>query len=296
MKNKFLTTILYISLALLTACGDGNDNQTDFNGKQKLDYKKVETTEIISKSVVNLSHISNNSILYITSITQSIYERVTNLDFSCGTGTVKINSDNSITLNNCKNFNYPFQDTPFSGTVSGTIQSISNNTTASLKNELKLSNINIDLSEKSIIFNGKIIQTSSSTYDLIKQTYEVDQSTLELVEKLDNKNHYLYNLKNYQFISNYYPSSSHIEDFTKGEIDGEFNGNIFSVNFASILNFSTLKDLLDLKPSSANVEITDLYNQRNAISIHQATNGTALVSTYADGKLVQTFSQDWNEF
>lgn len=64
MKNKFLTTILYISLALLTACGDGDDNQTDFNGKQKLDYKKVETTEIISKSVVNLSHISNNSFVH----------------------------------------------------------------------------------------------------------------------------------------------------------------------------------------------------------------------------------------
>lgn len=296
MKNKLLTTLIYISFSLLTACSNGDDNKTDFYGKQKLDYKKVETSEIISNSVVNLSHITNNSIIYVSSLTQSIFESAINLDFSCETGTVKVNSDKSITLNKCKNFNYPFQDTPFPGTVSGTIQSINNNTTVSVKNQLKLSNINIDLSEKSIIFNGTITQTSLPSYDLIKQIYESDQSTLELVEKLDSKNHYLYNLKNYQFISNYCPLSSHIENFTKAEIDGEFNSKLFSVNFASILNFSTLKDLLDLKPSSANVEITDLFNQRNTILIRQTTHGTALVNTYAEGKLVQTFSQDWNEF
>lgn len=297
MSNKLLISTICSGALLLTACGGGDDNQSSFNGKEKLDYKKLETTQIITESVVNLSNESENLLFYIGMLAQGIHESVNYSDFLCEAGTVKINNDKSITLNNCKNFKIPSQGTQFSGIISGTIQSSDNNTPAVKKNELNLSNLNIDLTEDSLLFNGKIVHTSTlPNSDLISDTYETDQSTLKFIEKINSKNHYLYTLNNYQFISNYYKSNDRVEDFAKGKINGEFNGKVFSVNFASNFNFSTAEDIFDFKPNSANVEITDQYNQKNTISIRRATNGSALVNTFADGKLVQSFSQDWNDF
>ncbi|MCH7393012.1 hypothetical protein MMP66_01805 [Acinetobacter dispersus] len=298
MSKKLLISTICSGTLLLTACGGGgDDSQPSFDGKEKLDYKKIETTHIITEPVVNLSNSSENLLFYIGMLAQGIYESTSNSDFLCETGTVKINSDKSVTLNNCKNFKIPSQGTQFSGIISGTVQSNNNNTTAVKKKELNLSNLNIDLTEDTLLFNGKIIHTSTlPNSDLLSDTYETEQSTLKYVEKINNKDYYLYTLNNYQFISKYYILNDRIEDFAKGKINGEFNGKVFSVNFASNFNFSTAEDLFDFKPNSANVEITDQYNQKNTISIHQATNGAALVNTYADGKLVQTFSQDWNEF
>ena len=298
MSNKLLISTICSGALLLTACGGGgDDNQPSFNGKEKLDYKKLETTHIITESVVNLSNSSENLLFYIGMLAQGIYESTSQSDFLCETGTVKINNDKSVTLNNCKNFKIPSQGTQFSGIVSGTIQSNNNNTPAVKKNELNLSNLNIDLTEDTLLFNGKIIHTSTlPNSSLLSDTYETEQSTLKYVEKINNKDYYIYTLNNYQFISKYYILNDRIEDFAKGKINGEFNGKVFSVNFASNFNFSTAEDLFDFKPNSANVEITDQYNQKNTISIRQATNGAALVNTYADGKLVQSFSQDWNDF
>ncbi|MFV5265266.1 hypothetical protein ACMUMS_17165, partial [Acinetobacter courvalinii] len=206
MSNKLLISTICSGTLLLTACGGGEDNsESNFNGKEKLDYKKLETTHIITESVVNLSNSSENLLFYIGMLAQGIYESTNQSDFLCETGTVKINSDKSVTLNNCKNFKIPSQGTQFSGIVSGTIQSNNNNTTAVKKNELNLSNLNIDLTEDTLLFNGKIIHTSTlPNSSLLSDTYETEQSTLKYVEKINNKDYYLYSLNNYQFISKDY--------------------------------------------------------------------------------------------
>lgn len=71
----------------------------------------------------------------------------------------------------------------------------------------------------------------------------------------------------------------------------------FSVNFNSNFKFPTEVDLYALKPNAAKVEIVDLYNQQNTISITQTISGQALVSAYANAKLVQGYPKtvSWNE-
>lgn len=296
MTNRLFTSFICSGALLLTACGGGSDSQTSFNGKEKLDYNKPETTETISEAVVNLSTESDNILFFIGMLTQGIYNSVNSADFSCETGTVKLNSNKSVTLDHCKNFKASSQGSQFPGTVSGTIQSTDNSTSSLQKNDLNLSEINIELAENSIVFNGKITHIATSpANNLISESYETDHSTLKFIEKYGDRNHYLYTLYNYQLLSNYYKSTGRIEDFAKGKMNGEFNGQVFSVNFASNFNFTSADDLYNFKPHSANVEITDLYNQKNTISIRQTTDAKALINTYADGKLVQTLVQEWDE-
>lgn len=296
MTNKLLTSLICSGALLLTACGGGgDDNHSGFNGKEKLDYKKLETTEIISESVVNLSTESDNLLFYVAVLTKGVYDRAKNFDLICETGTVKINNDNTVTLNNCKNFWIPSEGKKFSGSVSGTILSNATDTASSSKIELKLSNINInvDSAEQSIFFNGPINHTSKAiNNNLNSDLYETNQATFKFVDKTNSKNYHLYTLNNYQLISNYTKSTESIEDVSKGQLNGEINGKVFSVDFASNLKFSTVNDLYNLKPNAANIEIIDLYNKKNTISIDRMINGQALVNTYADSKLVQTFSQD----
>ncbi|MCH7389275.1 hypothetical protein [Acinetobacter dispersus] len=300
MSNKLLISTICSGALLLTACGGGGDNnQTSFDSKEKLDYKQLETTKVITESVFNLSNESDNLLIYITILTKGIYDRAKNSDLSCETGSVKINNDNTVTLNNCKNFWVPSEGKKLAGTVSGTILSSTSNTASSEKVELKLSNININLdsSDQSIFFNGPINYTFKAiNNNLNNDLYETNQAAFKFIDKMDSKNYHQYALNNYQLISNYTKSTNSVENISKGQLNGEINGKVFSVNYSSNFKFATVNDLYNLKPNSANIEIIDLYNKQNTISIDRTTDGNALINTYAAGKLVQTFSQDWNEF
>ena len=67
MTNEILISILCTGSLLLTACGGGSsdstNNQTKNDSKEKLDYNKSETIDIINDSVVNLSNQSENLLL-----------------------------------------------------------------------------------------------------------------------------------------------------------------------------------------------------------------------------------------
>ena len=289
MTNKILASVLCSGALLLTACGGGSsdstNNQTKNDSKEKLDYNKSETIDIINDSVVNLSNQSENLLLNIAILADGTYKQATaiNSKLPCISGTATVNTDNSVTLNNCK---LMLNDT--GTTVSG----------ASAKSELTLTNMNIDLTDESVSFNGKLNHTYTIiSNNLTQNLFETNQVTYKFIDKKNNNSIHQYTLKNYALTSNFNASTGNIENIAKGQLNGESSSEVFSVNFNSNFKFPTEVDLYALKPNAAKVEIVDLYNQQNTISITQTISGQALVSAYANAKLVQGYPKtvSWNE-
>ena len=291
MTNKILISILCTGSLLLTACGGGSsdstNNQTQYTSKEKLDYNKMESIRLITRPVVNLSNQYNNLLLKINTVASS--------NSSCISGT-KTTKDNSVTFNNCQIL---VDDKGTMISVSGNLQTNMTISNTSVKNELTLTNINIDMITQSVSVNGKLTYTSTTiNNDLTQTLFESNQATYKLIDRTNNNHIYQYTLNNYTLPSNLSKSTGNIEDVAKGQLSSESDGKIFSVNFNSNFNFSTKADLDTLKPNTAQVEITDLYNQQNTISITQTINGQALVNTYANSKLVENFPQtvNWSDF
>ena len=302
MTNKILASVLCSGALLLTACGGGSsdstNNQTKNDSKEKLDYNKSETIDIINEPVVNLSNQSENLLLNIAILADGAYARATAIDskLPCISGTATVNTDNSVTLNNCK---LMADNTGTTISVSGNIQSNTAKSGTSTKSELTLTNMNIDTADESISINGKLKYTYTIISDNLTQSlFESNQATYKFIDKTNNNSIYQYTLNNYALTSNFNASTGNIEDIAKGQLSGEIGGKVFSVNFNSNFKFSTESDFYALKPNAAKVEIVDLYNQKNTISITQTISGQALVSAYANAKLVQGYPKtvDWNEF
>ena len=301
MTNKILASVLCSGALLLTACGGGSsdstNNQTKNDSKEKLDYNKSETIDIINDSVVNLSNQSENLLLNIAILADGTYKQATaiNSKLPCISGTATVNTDNSVTLNNCK---LMLNDTGTTISVSGNIQSNTTVSGASAKSELTLTNMNIDLTDESVSFNGKLNHTYTIiSNNLTQNLFETNQVTYKFIDKKNNNSIHQYTLKNYALTSNFNASTGNIENIARGQLNGESSSEIFSVNFNSNFKFPTEVDLYALKPNAAKVEIVDLYNQQNTISITQTISGQALVSAYANAKLVQGYPKtvSWNE-
>lgn len=292
MTNEILISILCTGSLLLIACGGGSNdspnNQTKYDSKEKLDYNKIETIELVTKPVLNLSNQYNNLLLKINTVASS--------NSSCIVGTKTVNKDNNVTFNNCQ---LMVDDKGTMVSVSGNLQSniiISNTST---KNELTLTNINIDMISQSVSINGKLSYTSTIiSNDLTQNLFESNQATYKLIDRTDSNNTYQYTLNNYTLTSNLSTPTGNIENIAKGQLNGEFRGKVFSVDFISNFKFINTQNLYKLIPSDARVEITDLYNQQNTISITQTTSGQALVNAYANRNLVQNFPQtvNWSDF
>lgn len=301
MTNEILISILCTGSLLLTACGGGSsdstNNQTKNDSKEKLDYNKSETIDIINDSVVNLSNQSENLLLNIAILADGTYKQATAIDskLPCISGTATVNTDNSVTLNNCK---LMLNDTGTTISVSGNIQSNTTVSGASTKSEISLTNVNLDVADESVSVNGKLKYTYTIiSNNLTQSLFESNQATYKFIDKKNNNSTHQYTLNNYALTSNFNASTGNIENIAKGQLNGEFGGKVFSVNFNSNFKFPTEVDLYALKPNAAKVEIVDLYNQQNTISITQTISGQALVSAYANAKLVQGYPKtvSWNE-
>lgn len=298
MTNKILASVLCSGALLLTACGGGSSDSTNNQtSKEKLDYNKSETIDIINEPVVNLSNQSENLLLNIAVLADGTYARATAIDskLPCISGTATVNTDNSVTLNNCK---LMADNTGTTISVSGNIQSNTAKSGTSTKSELTLTNMNLDLTDESVSFNGKLNHTYTIiSNNLTQNLFETNQVTYKFIDKTNNNSIHQYTLKNYALTSNFNASTGNIENIARGQLNGESSSEIFSVNFNSNFKFPTEVDLYALKPSAAKVEIVDLYNQQNTISITQTISGQALVSAYANAKLVQGYPKtvDWNE-
>jgi hypothetical protein len=302
MTNKILASVLCSGALLLTACGGGSsdstNNQTKNESKEKLDYNKSETIDIINEPVVNLSNQSENLLLNIAILADGTYKQATAIDskLPCISGTATVNTDNSVTLNNCK---LMLNSTETIISVSGNIQSNTTVLGSSAKSEITLTNVNLDVADESVSVNGKLKYTYTIISDNLTQSlFESNQATYKFIDKTNNNSIYQYTLNNYALTSNFNASTGNIENIAKGQLNGEIGGKVFSVNFNSNFKFPTESDLYALKPNAAKVEIVDLYNQQNTISITQTIGGQALVSAYANAKLVQGYPKtvDWNEF
>ncbi|MCY6412202.1 hypothetical protein QTA56_08645 [Acinetobacter sp. VNH17] len=313
MKSKILISILFSSL-LLTACGGGStdsNNNDSFQGTEKLDYTKKENIAFISEPVVNLSNEYDNPVINIGTVAHEIYSLIRNADpekytVSCQSGTTKINNDGSVSLNNCKNLIIHSTQRSIlvfgedeTTILSGTIQSKTSTSSTFERTDLTLTNFNFDLADEIHTVNGNISTTSTSVSpDLNRVLFEANKFTYQFVDKTNKSNNQKYILNDYVLTSNYSDSTGNIENIAKGQLNGNNNGKIFSVNFNSKVPFYDQRSLEHLQPSNAIIEINDINNKQNSISITETVDGQALINAYADGHSVQGFPQtvNWIDF
>lgn len=312
MKNKLLISTVYSGALLLTACGGGGDNsQSSFNSKEKLDFAKKENIEIINENVVSISNEYENPIIEISTIALEIHNQISkkNPDLhtaSCQSGSAILNNDNSVTLNNCKNLtiysnngSYPIFGRDEVVIVSGTIQAKLTQSENSEKSDLTLINFNIDLADELHTVNGKLTKTSTSiNNDIHRDLFEANQFTYKSLDKLDKTNNYQFIINNYTLTSNYSTSKGEIDSNAKGQLTGEVKAKFFSVNFNSNFAFNNLQDLEKMEQSQAKLDIEDINNKQNSIVITRTTNGQALINAYANNRSVAGFPQtiEWIEF
>ena len=297
MKNILLTTILSSSLILLTACGGGseanNNDKTPIQTKENVDYTKAETIESIYEPIANLSQQQGNIILIGTDLAESLYYGIrAGSNLRCSKGSYTKNSDKSITFNNCE-----FIDTVNDEgssitrlriiTISGSISSKEILSSNSGRYETTLRNFKIKSSETgALTYNGNVVSEYSSNYakhDITKMTFTVfDDETQQTHQLIIN---------NYQLISN------SLSITAKGNIEGNPENKIFSVNFISDIGFESQTAKNAFSPNYADITIEDTNNIRNSIKISNTINSKALIRAYADGITVTGYPKtvDWAE-
>ncbi|GEM_PF-962453 len=309
MSNKLLISTICSGALLLTACGggDGSNNQTSFDSKEKIDYTKKENIALVSEPVVAISNEHNNPIINIVTVAQEIHYLMSNQNsVSCQSGSAKLNNDGSVTLNNCKNptvrsdkGSFPIFGEDEVATASGTIQSKTTPSPISEKTDLTLTNFNIDLAKEVHLANGKLNITSTTlSNDIYRDLFEVKQFTYKFSDKMDRSNNQKFTLNNYALISNHSISTGNIENIAQGELNGEVNSKIFSVNFNAKVPFYDIQSLENMQPSNAIVEIEDMNNKQNSIVITETVDGQAMINAYANNQSVEGFpiTIDWISF
>ncbi|KXO82549.1 hypothetical protein AYL20_00715 [Acinetobacter venetianus] len=295
MKNKLLTTTFYSSIVLLTACGggsDSNNNENSFQSKEKVDYTKAETIESIYEPITNLSQDQNNILLIGTEFAESLYYGIyANNNFKCSDGSYTKNSDKSITFNKCSFLDYANDDSIITQlrviTISGSVNSKETLYTDSGRYETTLKNFKITPSNNdTITYNGSIISKYSynnAQYQIKKMTFNVfDNETKESNQLIAN---------NYQLNVNKLTVTS------QGNVEGNPDNKIFSVNFKSDIRFENINDKIAFYPNSADIVIEDMNNVKNSIKISNTSNYKALIRAYADGITVAGYPKtiEWSD-
>lgn len=304
MRTKYLATaaILCSSTLLLTACGGSDSDNDTYNGggnQSNVDYSKAETSDLITYPVVNLSKEMDNSLIHTANIAEEIHYDVIDPDqegytTSCESGTVQKNSNDSVTLTNCKNFkvnNEIMQDVK-GLTLSGTIHSKFTQTQTSEKYEITLNNVSIKHIDGEVeTYNGTMLQTFTYGDATGKSTAQYDVSRMEATLKDEDTERLI--LTNYRLTETSTESSA-TQATANGKLQGDFNGQKYSVTFNSNIKYGWS----NFAPSEANINIEDTNNNKNAITIQNTTGGKALISAFANGTSVVGFPKtvDWSYF
>lgn len=294
MSNKLLISTICSGALLLTACGGGGDNnQTSFDSKEKLDYTKAESIQSIYEPIVTLSQEDDNIVLIGNEFAESIYYGINaGNNFRCSEGSYTKNSDKSITFNNCK-FMTSVKDEDSAierlrfFTISGSVNSKEILLTDSVRYETTLKNFKIiPPSDSTITYNGNLV----SKYTPTSTQYQIKEMTLNVFDEETKKTQQLM-IKNYQLNVN------NLMLTALGNIQGNPENKFFSVNFRSDLRFASSNDKLDFRPNFAEIMIEDTNNIKNTIKISNSSNYQALISAYANGITVVGFPKtiDWNE-
>ncbi|MCM1958526.1 hypothetical protein NCZ17_03985 [Acinetobacter modestus] len=295
MKNKILTTALYSSLFLLTACGGGSENSSSGNSiqsKEKIDYTKTESIQSIYEPIINLSQEQNNIILTKTKYAENIYYGINSgNNFRCSEGSYTKNSDKSITFNKCEFLDFNNDGSSITSlrvmTLSGSINSKKILSTNSVSYDTTLKNFTITPSNKpSVTYNGNIVSQHGST----DSQYQIKEIVLNVVNNETKKTQQL-------MISNYQLNVNNLILTALGKIQSNPENKFFSVNFKSDLKFENDTDKAAFHPKSAEIIIEDTNNIRNSIKISNASNYQALISAYADGNTVTDYPKvlEWNK-
>lgn len=296
MKNKFFTTIFYSSILLLTACGGGNDNESNGNSiqsKEKIDYTKAESIQSIYEPIITLSQENDNIVLIGTESAESIYYGIyAGNNFRCSEGSYTKNSDKSITFNNCEFLDFVKDDnssltTLRVVTLSGLINSKETLSTNSMHYDTKLKNFSITQSNQpTVTFNGNIV----SKYTPASTQYQIKEMMLSVFDNETKKSQQL-------MINNYQLNVNNLILTALGNIQSNPQNKFFSVNFKSDLRFENDTDKAAFHPKFAEIMIEDTNNIKNSIKISNTINYKALIKAYADGNTVMGYpkTMDWNE-
>lgn len=294
MTNKLLTSLICSGALLLTACGGGgDDNQSGFNGKEKLDYTKAESIQSIYEPIITLSQEEDNIVLIGNEFAESIYYSINaGNNFRCSGGSYTKNSDKSITFNNCK-FMTSVKDEDSAierlgiFTISGSVNSKEILSTDSVRYETTFKDFKlIPPSDSTITYNGNLI----SKYTPTSTQYQIKEMALNVFDDETKKSQQLM-IKNYQLNVN------NLMLTALGNVQGNPENKFFSVNFKSDLRFANSNDKLDFHPNFAEIMIEDTNNIKNMIKISNTSNYQALVSAYANGITVVGFPKTigWDE-
>ena len=312
MRTKHLATaaILCSSTLLLTACGGSDSDNDTYNGggnQSNVDYSKAETSDLMTHPVVSLVKEMDNTLIRAANMADEIHYDVTDPDnegwqTSCESGTVKKNSNNTVTLDNCKNFKirgeiaYGMDGLTLSGTINTVETAVSNKSTSPSidKYEIVLTNFTIKNSDGEVeTYTGKMLQTFTYDQSVNKHTslYEVSQMDVTWADQTD-KEHYI--------VTNYYvtetndtsnSTSSPVTPATaNGTLQGDVNGQKFSVKFDSNIEYKWGT----FAPTKATINIEDTNNSKNTITINNTTDGKALISAFANGSSVTGYPKTVN--
>ncbi|MEB6478318.1 hypothetical protein [Acinetobacter vivianii] len=294
MSNKLLISTICSGALLLTACGSGGDNsESNFNGKQKIDYTKAESIQSIYEPIVTLSQEDDNIVLIGNELAESIYYGINaGNKFKCSAGSYTKNSDKSITFNNCSFLtSVNDEDNALNRlrflTISGSVNSKEVLSTDSVGYETTLKNFKIiPPSDSTITYNGSLV----SKYTPASTQYQIKAMTLNVFDDETKKSQQL-------MINNYQLNVNNLMLTALGDIQGNPENKFFSVTFKSNLRFASSNDKLAFRPNFAEIMIEDTNNIKNTIKISNTSNSQALISAYANGITVVGFpkTMDWDE-
>lgn len=294
MSNKLLISTICSGALLLTACGGGGDNnESSFNGKEKIDYTKAESIQSIYEPIITLSQEDDNIVLIGNELAESIYYGINaGNNFKCSEGSYTKNSDKSITFNNCKFLtSVNDEDSALNRlrflTISGSVNSKEILSTDSVRYETTLKNFKIiPPSDSTITYNGNLV----SKYTPTSTQYQIKEMALNVFDEETKKTQQL-------MINNYQLNVNNLTLTALGNVQGNPENKFFSVNFRSDLRFESSNDKLAFRPNFAEIMIEDTNNIKNTIKISNTSSYQALISAYANGITVVGFPKtiDWDE-
>lgn len=279
----------------------GNDNNTTASN---VDYNTAETVDLIAEPVLSLTKNIDHPVIDIAHFAEEIHYSTADPDktgetgvVSCESGTVQKNNNGSATLNKCKSFSIDGKAYQYTEglTLSGTILSIPTYTETTEQYDITLNNLTVNYGDGEVeVYHGNIVEKFTHHDGGSKAQFDITKMELTWTDK-NEKEHYI--LSDYSLTETYtYTSSSATPAKAKGNLQGDINGQKFSVNFDSDLEYGWTASNPNISRAAINIE--DTTNAKNSIKIERATNGQALVSAFVNSTSVIGFPKTvgWNDF